>query len=99
MIKRSPSDWVMRSNRNHTSVTGVAYRSDGSWVRVHMTNLSYDGCKLLTDHRFDIGEQLTLVMPRMRHISVQVRWVKENEAGVRFLLGTAVDDRRARIGV
>ena len=99
MIERKPIDWVARANRNRTSVNGVAYRSDGSWVRVHMTNLSYDGCKLLTDQPFDIGEQLTLVLPRMSHMAVQVRWTGENEVGVRFLLGTAVDDRRARIGV
>jgi hypothetical protein len=98
MIERLPSDWVKRVRRK-TSVTGVAYRADGSWVRVHMTDLSYDGCHLLTDEPFDIGEPLTLVMPRMQHLSVQVRWAKEGEAGVRFVQGNAAEERRARIGV
>ena len=69
-------------------------------MRVHMTNLSYDGCRLLTEQPLDIGETLRLVMPRMQEMNVQVRWVQDNEAGVRFLqTATARDDRRARIGV
>ena len=99
MIKRPPSEWVRRANRNPMSITGVAYRSDDSWVRVHITNLSYDGCKLLTEEPLDVGEQVTLVMPKMQHMPAQVRWACDEIAGLRFLLGTAVDDRRARIGV
>ena len=98
MIERPISQWVKR-NRKMTSLTGVAYRADGAWVRVHMSDLSYDGCRLLTEEEFDIGEPLTLVMPRMQHLKVQVRWVKDGRAGVRFLGGNAVEDRRARIGV
>lgn len=100
MIERQASQWKARQDRKPASTTGIAYRPDGSWMRVHMTNLSYDGCHLLTEDRLDIGETLELVMPRMRHLSVQVRWVTENEAGVRFIQGgSAADDRRARIGV
>ncbi len=99
MIERPMSQWVMRS-RKPASLTGVAYRPDGSWVRVHMTNLSYDGCHLITEEDFDLGEALTLVMPRMQHLKAQVRWVNDGQAGVRFLHGSsALDDRRARIGV
>ena len=100
MIPRPQSEWVKRLERKPASCTGVAYRSDGSWVRVHMTNLSYDGCHLLTEDSLDIGETLKLVMPRMQHMSAQVRWVKESEAGVRFLANaSAVDERRARLGI
>ena len=99
MIERPLSDWVKRS-RKPMSLTGVAYRADGAWVRVHMTDLSYDGCKLLTDDTLDIGETLTLVMPRMQHMKAQVRWIKNQQAGIRFLHnGSAVDERRSRIGV
>ena len=99
MIERPLSQWVRRQ-RKPASSTGMAYRSDGSVLRVHMTNLSYDGCRLLTEYALDIGETLRLVMPRMQEMDVQVRWVKDNEAGVRFLQNqTAKDDRRARIGV
>lgn len=98
MIERPVSSWVKR-DRKPMSLTGVAYRADGSWMRVHMTNLSYDGCNLLTEDLLDIGESLTLVMPRMQHMKAQVRWIRDNQAGVRFLQGSAIDDRRARIGV
>ena len=98
MIERPMSQWVKR-NRKATSLTGVAYRADGAWVRVHMTDLSYEGCRLLTETNFDLGEPLTLVMPRMQHLKVQVRWAKEGQVGVRFVHGNAADERRARIGV
>jgi hypothetical protein len=98
MLERPLTQWVKR-NRKATSLTGVAYRADGSWVRIHMTNLSYEGAHLITEEEFDIGEPLTLVMPRMQQLKVQVRWVKDGQCGVRFLGGSAVDDRRARIGV
>ena len=98
MLERPLTQWVKR-NRKATSLTGVAYRGDGSWVRIHMTNLSYEGAHLITEEEFDIGEPLTLVMPRMQQLKVQVRWVKDGQCGVRFLGGSAVDGRRARIGV
>lgn len=98
MIERPRSSWVKR-DRKRMSLTGVAYRADGGWVRVHMTDLSYDGCHLLTDQAFDIGESLTLVMPRMQHLNVQVRWSKDGEVGVRFNGSSGVADRRSRIGV
>jgi hypothetical protein len=65
-----------------------------------MTNLSYDGCHVITDKQFNFGETLTLVMPGMQHLKVQVRWVREGQAGVRFVNGASVaDDRRARLGI
>jgi hypothetical protein len=98
MLERPLSEWVKR-NRKATSLTGVAYRADGSWVRIHMTNLSYDGARLINEETFDVGEPLTLVMPRMQHLQAQVRWVSDGQCGVRFLGGNVADDRRARIGV
>ena len=99
MIERPVSTWVRRERRP-ASNTGEAYRCDATTMRVHMTNLSYDGCHLLTDEVLDIGETIRLEMPRMAETLAQVRWVKGQRAGVRFLQGTtALDDRRARIGV
>ncbi|HLO20456.1 MAG TPA: PilZ domain-containing protein [Sphingomicrobium sp.] len=99
MIERLTADWTARQPRKSASTTGVAWRSDGSWMRVHLTNLSYDGCHILTEHRLDVGETLKLVVPWMQHLNVQVRWVKENEAGVRFLHNaSAAEVRRAKLG-
>ena len=100
MIERAPSDWTPRQFRKGASTTGTAARADGSRCRVHMTNLSYDGCRLLTEEALDIGETLRLLFPGRQPTDVQVRWVKDHEAGVRFLQNaTAAEDRRARIGV
>jgi len=99
MIERPRSQWTNRGPRNPTSVSGIAYRGDGSWLRVHMVNLSYNGCRLLTENPVDIGETLTLIFPRMQHLQVQVRWVGDHEVGVRFPGSSSVDERRSRIGV
>jgi len=100
MIERPQSQWISRQARKPASTTGAAYRSDGSWMRVHMTNLSYDGCHLLTEEPLDIGETLELRMPQMQHVNVQVRWVMDQQAGVRFLNNASVaEERRARLGV
>lgn len=99
MLERAQTQWKKRGNRNPTSVTGAAYRADGSWERVHISNLSYDGCMILSGDPFDIGESITLVMPRTNQMSGQVRWVEGLKHGVRFVSGSAADERRARIGV
>ncbi len=100
MIERARSQWVRRALRNAANTTGIAYRSDGSWLRVQMTNVSYDGCHILTEDRLDVGETLTVVVPRMQQLSAQVRWVTGNAAGIRFLHNaSAAEARRARLGV
>jgi hypothetical protein len=85
MIERSVTQWVRRMHRNRASITGTAYRSDDSAMRVHITNLSYDGCHLITEEVLDIGETILLKLLRMQKTQAQVRWVKGQQAGVRFL--------------
>ena len=65
-----------------------------------VTNISYQGCLMWSDHPITYGESLTLSLPGYGRIEAQVRWEAQGSAGVRFLTGSsAVDDRRARIGV
>jgi hypothetical protein len=67
---------------------------------VLVSNISYQGCHLWSDHEFENGETLALTLPNYGDIDGQVRWVSGGSAGVRFLTGSsAKDDRRARIGV
>lgn len=99
MIERSQAQWKSRGNRNPSSVTGAAYRADGTWELVHISNLSYDGCMILSGDPFDIGETITLVMPRTNHITGQVRWVDGLKHGIRFVSASIVDQRRARLSV
>ncbi len=99
MIERPQSEWTSRPDRKATSTTGMIYRDDGSWMRVQMIDLSYDGCHLLTEDRLNVGETLKLVIPFMQHLTAQVRWVKDNEAGARLLHNaSAAEVRRARLG-
>lgn len=100
MIERPQSEWAQRANRRPTSTTCIIYRSDGTWMRVQMTNLSYDGCRILTERRLDVGETLELVVPSMQHVKAQVRWAMDDQAGLRFLSNAnAAEARRARLGV
>jgi hypothetical protein len=64
-----------------------------------MSNISYDGCLLLSSEPLDIGETLKLVMPNTREMRAQVRWGEDVSYGVRFISGQDVkDERRARLG-
>jgi hypothetical protein len=99
-VERELIDWLPRAVRRRVSLTGIAYWPDGSSATVLVSNISYDGCLLWSDHEIHNGESLELRLPGYGTINVQVRWVSGGSAGVRFLTGTsAVDDRRARIGV
>jgi hypothetical protein len=73
MIERSVTQWVRRMHRNRASITGTAYRSDDSAMRVHITNLSYDGCHLITEEVLDIGETILLKLLRRQKTQAQVR--------------------------
>ncbi len=85
MLERLRSHWVTRKTRQATSLVGVALRSDSSSVPVHVTNLSYYGCHLLTDGDLETSEVITLIIPRMSDLEAQVRWSNDGQAGVRFL--------------
>lgn len=99
-MKRDENDWRMRPDRRTVSLSGLALRNDGTSSRVAVTNLSYDGCHLYSQDTFELGEPLRLSVQGMGTIRAQVRWVKEQSAGVRFLHdGSAVNERRARLGV
>lgn len=99
MLERPRTEWVRRGHRNASSLTGAAYRLDGSWARVHMTNLSYDGGLILSDDPLEIGETITLIMPKKRQVTAQVRWADGLKHGVEFVAGSATDERRAGVGV
>lgn len=99
IFERIRSRWVGRETRKATSLKGMAYRSDASCVAVQMTNLSYFGCHLLTDGRFDLSEVITLAMPRMQDLRAQVRWVNEGQAGVRFLHAVHAGDGQTSLGL
>ncbi|HEY7005740.1 MAG TPA: PilZ domain-containing protein [Sphingomicrobium sp.] len=99
-MEREPIDWLPRAARRRVSLTGFARWEDGSTATVLVSNISYEGCHLWSDHEFANGEILDLTLPRYGKIEAQIRWVTGGSAGANFLLGASVvEARRARIGV
>lgn len=98
-MKREPADWVPRAGRRRASLTGVGRWDDGSSARILVSNISYEGCQIWSDHDFSCGETLELALAGHSNIKAQVRWTMNGRAGARFLTGNLADDRRARIGV
>jgi PilZ domain len=99
-VERETIDWLPRAARKRVSLTGLAKLADERSVRVLVSDLSYQGCHVWSDHDFAAGEALTLYLPGYGEVLGQIRWQSEGRAGVRFLIGaSAVDERRARLGV
>lgn len=99
-MERGATDWVRRSNRRRTNLTGSARRADGSVFRILVSNLSYEGCHLWSEAGLEKGELLELSLAGVSDMQAQVRWVTGDRAGVKFMTGDSVaDERRARLGV
>jgi hypothetical protein len=99
-MKRQIVDWKQRASRRSASLTGSAHRSDGSAVRVLITNISYGGCHVLAEGELEAGEALTLAVTNSGRMKAQVRWVTGDQAGLTFVAGvSAVENRRLRLGV
>lgn len=98
-MQREPEDWKPRAWRQRASLVGVGEWEDGTTARVLISNISYHGCQLWTDHELCAGETIALTIPDKGTINGQVRWIRGGTAGVR-LIGdaSAVDARRARLG-
>ena len=99
-MEREPVDWKVRGVRRAVSRTALLVRADGRQARVLVSDISYEGCQLLTEQQFEKGECVTFTMPGTGTIDAQVRWVSGDGVGLRFLLGkSALEERRARLGV
>ena len=99
-MDREPSDWTGRQERRPTAHHATICLADGREARALVTNLSYNGCQLVTEVELSVGETLVLILPGRGSIDAQVRWTADDRAGIRFLTGdSASEQRRARIGV
>lgn len=98
---RMNSDNAARSGpRRPAQLEASCEWGDGSCASVVVSEISYTGCRLAADHRFVKGETVRLFLPQLGKVHVQIRWVRGNSAGAKFLTGdSAKDARRARIGV
>jgi hypothetical protein len=78
---------INRAERHGVDVTALAFRTDGTSFGVSIRNMSYNGCLLVTEAVFAIGEKLRLAVPRMGEFRAQVRWASnEGKAGAMFVL-------------
>lgn len=99
-VKRQPIDWKIRPLRRRLALPAVAKTSDGTALRIMLSNISYEGCHILAEGTFSVGDLVEVNVPGMGLMPAQVRWSSEDQAGLRFLLGdSTAESRRARIGV
>jgi PilZ domain len=99
-MEREQQDWIVRSARRNVSLTGAATRADGNSMRILVSDLSYQGCKIYSQNLLDVGEVLKVTVPGFGAINAQVRWTADEKAGLSFLLGKSIqEERRARLGV
>jgi hypothetical protein len=100
-MEREAIDWKARASaRRGVSHKATVKTGDGREFLVLVTNLSYNGCHMLSETSFDIGEAVILTLPGRGSLSAQVRWTAGDCAGLQFLLGdSTAEERRVRIGV
>lgn len=77
---------IKRSERFIVNLTAVATRTDGSIIRVHLWNMSYEGCQMETQRALLVGERIKLNLPGLGEVSAEVRWATKDQAGVCFEL-------------
>ena len=78
---------VKRAERHEVDLPALAFRADGTSLGVTLRNMSYNGCLLVADAAFAIGEKLRLAVPLMGEMRAQVRWASnEGRAGACFVL-------------
>jgi hypothetical protein len=99
-MNRELIDWKVRPIRRKLALPGTASSSNGRSFKIMLSNISYEGCHLLAEYDLMVGEVIEVEVPGMGRMQAQVRWASEDQAGVRFLLGSSITEaRRARIGV
>lgn len=84
----SEQGWTGRKDRHPVIVDAVVLRTDGSKIPVTLTDFSDKGCCIQAENDFHIGERLRIAIPRMGHVRAQVRWVKPDSAGAKFVVET-----------
>ena len=83
-VRRLPG-WISRADRDPVSLSGNAVLADGREVRISVTDLSRDGCRVECDETLKIGETIRLNVDAVDNVAAVVRWELCGTAGVRFL--------------
>jgi Flp pilus assembly pilin Flp len=75
-----------RGLRHSVRLDASVTRGDGAEMAAIVTDLSLDGCCLIGS--FQIGEQLTVKIPKVGSLTAEVRWSFMGRAGARFVTET-----------
>ena len=75
--------WIGRKDRFPVAIDAVVHRGDGATVSVRLTDFSEEGCRTEGDD-FQIGERVSIDVPKLGLVKAQVRWALAGSAGMRF---------------
>ena len=84
-----------RRERRPVTLSAYATRENGSIVEMTITDLSYDGCGVISAVDLSAGEQLKMSVVRRGVALATVRWVAGTRAGLSFA-SEALDETPAR---
>jgi hypothetical protein len=82
---QSVDDWTGRKERHPVEIDAVAYRGDGSKIAVKLANFSESGCRIDSADDLQIGERLSIAVPRMGQMKAKIRWALAGSAGAQFI--------------
>jgi hypothetical protein len=74
-----------RSPRVRTSIAAVLVDEDGGEMPVEVVDLSSGGFRLRAAEPLEAGERFRLRVSRYGDFAAQIQWVRDGEAGGRFL--------------
>ena len=80
----APPTRRQRKARRAVRMSGFATTATGSPVRLHLKDLSYDGCRIAAPGEFKAGERIKLAVAGLGAIDAEVRWANDGEAGLVF---------------
>lgn len=75
-----------RRPRRKVEFGAFAERPDGTQALLTLSNLSYDGCEVVSAESLRVGERIKLNLPRLGQIFAEIRWSAEGRAGALFIV-------------
>lgn len=77
--------FIRRADRHQVQDMRGFAMSDSRDSDVTVADLSYGGCKLISNERFDEGEVVELRIIKRGAVAAEIRWADDGRAGVRFI--------------
>ena len=76
--------FIRRADRHNVQRRGFAL-GPARDSDVHVADLSYGGCKIVSNDQFDAGEVVELRIIKRGAVAAEIRWSAEGRAGARFI--------------